>query len=105
MNLQTALHLAVERQHTQIVRVSSILLFHAFVGNSQNYPLRCCGRPDALWPEAMRPRPIVDQVIHGIEGNRMTVASIRHEIVVLLPNQCKSKFTMLVNSPFSSDIT
>jgi hypothetical protein len=25
VNLQTALHLAVERQHTQIVRVSSVL--------------------------------------------------------------------------------
>jgi len=28
VNLQTALHLAVERQHTQIVRVCVITLFH-----------------------------------------------------------------------------
>ena len=66
---------------------SSMQLFYAFAGNNQNYRPRCCERPDALLPEAARPRAIVDQVVHSTEGAELTVASTRHEISVLLSNQ------------------
>ena len=54
----------------------STQLFHAHAGNSLY-----SRRPDALSPEATR-------------AMEFTVASIRHEIVILLPSQCKSKFTV-----------
>lgn len=39
VNLQTALHLAVERQHTQIVRVSNLILFFFYIFVSENRPI------------------------------------------------------------------
>ena len=48
---------------------------------------RCCGRPDALSPEAARPMAIVHQVVHNTEGAIVfTVAQKRFVIVALLPN-------------------
>ena len=51
---------------------------------------RCCGRPDALSPEAAivnRPRAIVHQVVHSTEGAIVfIVAQKRFVIVVVLPN-------------------
>ena len=63
---------------------NNIELLHGFAGNSQNCHLRCCGQPDALWPEAARLiKPSTAQ--RAIES---TATSKKHEIVVLLPNQC-----------------
>lgn len=39
VNLQTALHLAVERQHTQIVRVRNTVCFT--VEKNSSFPIRC----------------------------------------------------------------
>ena len=39
VNLQTPLHLAVERQHTQIVRVST---YRLLIGYSDRFSMACC---------------------------------------------------------------
>ena len=38
---------------------------------------RCCEGPDALLPEAVRPRPTVHQVVHSTEGAMVLI--IAHE--------------------------
>ena len=56
-----------------------IQLFHAFAGNSQNYrsPGAVDGRPDALLPEAVRPRATVHQVVNSTKG--AMVLTVAHE--------------------------
>ena len=51
-------------------------------GNSQFYRPSCCGRPNALSPEALWPPEIVHQVIHNTSGNSFDWGPQRHETVV-----------------------
>ena len=73
------------------ITVDSIQLFHVFAGNSKIYRPRCYGQPDALSKEAAWPRAIVDRVFRSTEGDRIDYCLYKDDIVVLLPNQCKSK--------------
>ena len=43
-------------------------------------------------PRGLRPLWIGSST--ALRKTELTVASIRHDIVVLLPNQCKNKFTL-----------
>ena len=47
-------------------------------------PPRCCGQPDALLPEAVRPRASVHQVIHSTEGAMVLIVAQKGMKIVVL---------------------
>ena len=65
-----------------------------FVKDSMHYRPRPCGLGRKCIETSTAPRAI-----------EKTVASIKHEIVVLLPYQCKNKFTSCKEAPLTSDVS
>ena len=66
------------------VSISTIVHYYSMHLRAAGETIAPCAEDDPIYypPKATRTRAIVGQVVHSSEGDGLTVASIRHRIVV-----------------------